>query len=262
MSGTRGSYDLAAVSASAEAARLDAQASSIWTREQAALHGAGLTTDLAILDLGCGGGGMLGQLVAHFRPKLAVGVDLNREFLIRARTVAPVARTDGARLSFRDSVFDFVLLRLVLRHVPSRMDVIQEAIRVVRPGGIVCAIDVDEGGTAFDPEPSRWPALKEALATSARRRGGDPFVGRTLPRLFAEAGLVSPTTVILPVTTADLPTGTFIDVMLAPTARAIDPDLLAPHEAALAWEQLRKSTGHPNSFGYVLGILTAGRKPQ
>lgn len=255
-----GSYDLGRVSTADEAQRLGSQAASIWSREQAALRAAGLTPGLSILDIGCGAGGMLGQLHVHFQPKLAVGVDLNREFLISARSVAAVSRSDGARLPFNDNVFDFVLMRLVLRHAPSRRELINEAKRVVRPGGIVCAIDVDEGATAFDPEPETWPALKYALVVSAQRRGGDPFVGRILRRLLLEAGLVSPVSAVLPVTSADIPASAFVDVMLAPSARAIDTDLLTPRETEIAWAGLRQWAAREDGFGYVLGILAAARK--
>jgi hypothetical protein len=136
-----------------------------------------------------------------------------------------------------------------------------EAARVVREGGTVAAIDVDESATAFDPEPPAWPALKSALAASARRRGGDPFVGRRLPRLLLERGLSDPLTVLLPVTTDDLPPAAFVSTMLAPAARAVDPDLLPAPAVETAWRQLAEWASAGTGFGYAVGIMAAARKP-
>lgn len=159
-----------------ETERLRRQAAAVWTRERAALLAAGLAPGQRLLDLGCGPGGLLERL----RPELgsvvgpvAVGVDVNHDLLRHVHS-APVARADGAWLPFQDAVFDFVLVRLVLRHAPARERIIGEAARVLRTGGILCAVDVDEAATAFDPEPASWPALRAALAESAVRRGGIP----------------------------------------------------------------------------------------
>ena len=107
----------------------------------------------------------------------------------------------------------------------------------MRVGGIVAAIDVDESTTVFDPEPSSWPALKKALAASAIRRGGDPFVGGRMRRLLLERGLSEPMDVALPVTTDDLAAGAFVQTLLAPAARVVDPDLM-PASRCGGWPAL------------------------
>ena len=163
-------------------------------------------------------------------------------------------RADGARLPFRTGVYDFVLIRLVLRHTPAREQLIEEAARVLRAGGILCAVDVDEGATAFDPEPPSWPALKLALAASAVRHGGDPMVGRKLHRLLAEAGLVDIKTVGLPVSSDDLPPEAFVETMLAPAARSIDADLLDGAAVRRGWDDLRAWATDGGGFGYALGL--------
>ena len=154
-----------------------------------------------------------------------------------------------------------MLFRLVLRHTPAREKLIAEAARVVRTGGVVCAVDVDEAALAFDPEPPSWPALKAALGASATRRGGDPFVGRRLRRLMLEAGLVAPVTVALPVTTDDVAPRAFIETFLAPKARLIDPDLLDAASVQSAWAELSEWASRESGFGYALGLMAGARKP-
>jgi SAM-dependent methyltransferase len=245
-----------------EALRLEQQVASIWTKERAALVSLGLEAEQRFLDLGCGPGGILRRLNADLPPRLAVGVDLQQSFLDRAREVAHVLRADAAELPFADESFDFVHLRLVLRHTPARLEILKEAARVVRRGGIVCAVDVDEEATTFVPEPEGWPKLKAALAASARRAGGDPIVGRRLPSLMRAAGLVAPRVVMLPVTTSDLAAPAFVEVMLAPSARAVDPEFLAAGEVDAAWTELRTWAAKDDGFGFVLGIMVASRRSE
>ena len=258
MTARAGSYDAGAAPGT-EAERLRAQASVVWTREREALARAGLVSGALLLDIGCGPGGVLERLAGDL-DRVPFGIDVAPDFLRRARAVAHVARADGGALPFGDGSFDFVLLRLVLRHAPARERLLAEAARVVREGGTVAAIDVDEGATAFDPEPPSWPTLKAALAASAVRRGGDPGVGRRLRRLLLESGLSDPLTILLPVTTDDLPPGAFVPTMLAPAARVVDPDLLPAPQVARAWQDLSEWATTGAGFGYALGILSAARK--
>jgi len=255
-----GSYRAAGTAAvESETERLRRQAAAVWTRERAALRSVGLAPGQRLLDLGCGPGGMLERLAPELG-RAPFGVDINQE-LLRKAAPGQVVRADGARLPFQAGVFDFVLVRLVLRHAPAREQLIAEAARVLRVGGILCAVDVDEAATAFDPEPPSWPALAAALAATAVRRGGDPFVGRKLHRLLSAAGLVGDTTVGLPVSSDDLPAQTFVETMLAPAARPIDDDLLDGATVSRGWDDLRAWATDGGGFGYALGWMAAARKP-
>jgi SAM-dependent methyltransferase len=255
-----GSYRPAgAALVASETERLRRQAAAVWTRERASLGSIGLAAGQRLLDLGCGPGGMLERLAPDLG-RMPFGADVNQA-LLRSAPAGQVVRADGARLPFQAGVFDFVLIRLVLRHAPAREKLLEEAARVLRAGGILCAVDVDEGATAFDPEPPSWPALKAALAGTAIRRGGDPIVGRKLHRLLVAAGLVDVRTVGLPVSSDDLPAPAFVETMLAPAARPIDADLLDGAAARRAWDELAVWATGGSGFGYALGWMAAARKP-
>jgi ubiquinone/menaquinone biosynthesis C-methylase UbiE len=243
-----------------ETDRLRRQAAAIWGREREALLRLGLAPGQRVLDVGCGPGGIL-ALLRRELGRAPFGIDLNQDLLRNATPAGHVARADGAMLPFADGTFDFVLFRLVLRHAPAREQLLAEATRVVRAGGIVCAVDVDEAALAFDPEPPSWPALKAALEASASRRGGDPFVGRRLGRLMMAAGLVDPATLALPVTTDDVAPAAFIETFLAPKARVIDPDLLDGASVQSAWAELSEWASRGSGFGYALGFMAGARKP-
>src|SRR5262249_38413240 len=156
-----------------------------------------------LLDVGCGPGMILGQLVRDFTPRIAFGVEPNAEHATRARAVASVLRADGARMPFADASVDAVLLRFVLRHLPGRQQVLDEAVRGLRPGGHVFITEVDDDTFLLEPEPPGWRELRSALDESARRRGGDSTLGRRVRSLLTHPGLAEPRLQILPVTTED-----------------------------------------------------------
>ncbi|MBN1418144.1 MAG: class I SAM-dependent methyltransferase [Planctomycetes bacterium] len=89
-----------------------------------------------ILDVGCGTGNVLRLARGLFRRR--TGVDLGRGVLRAVRTRDPeclVALADGAKLPFPDRAFDCVTYYGVLHHLSDPFEPLQEAHRVLRPGG-------------------------------------------------------------------------------------------------------------------------------
>ena len=95
-----------------------------------------------ILDLGCGAGTSITQLLAHhFR---ITGVDISRKQLHMARSKVPEAgfvRADIAHVPFADGVFDAVVAFYSIIHVPrdEHVGLMANVYRVLRPGGILVA---------------------------------------------------------------------------------------------------------------------------
>jgi len=276
---TPGSYDhVAGRSAAAEADRLRRQVADLWVREREVLVRLGLRAGLRILDVGCGPGAFLARVAADFPPALAAGVDREVEHARRAGAAGagpgagPPApggairirafQGDAAALPVPSGTFDLVLLRLVLRHLPDPAAAIAEALRVLRPGGVVLAVDADDGVMVLDPEPGGWPALRDALDATARRRGGDPHLGRRVARLLHEAGAADVQTAVLPVTTADVGAPAWVEMFLAPDARPVAADLLAPEDARACWSAARAWAKRSDVHGVALGFYASGRKPR
>jgi len=139
-----------------------------------------------LLDLACGGG----LLAPHVAGKghRHVGLDLSRTALPQARDhgVVPV-RGDVLRLPFGDEVADVVVAGEVLEHVLEPLDLVAEACRVLRPGGVLVldtiaatrwgrflSVTVGERIPAGPPPRLHDPALfvdRRALVEGARRCG-------------------------------------------------------------------------------------------
>ena len=96
-----------------------------------------------ILEIGCGQGFDLRNAGTRFPEKSFVGVDLGENVLElghRDRGLANVnyVRGDALHLPLRDEAFDSVVSFGVFHHTPAPKRCMQEAARVLRPGGSIC----------------------------------------------------------------------------------------------------------------------------
>ena len=98
-----------------------------------------------VVDLGCGTGD-LSELAAA-RGARVVAVDFAARMLagLRGRGIAAAPlRADAARLPLRDGCADVLLSAFVLRNVVNLETALREAARVLRPGGRLVLLEVDE----------------------------------------------------------------------------------------------------------------------
>lgn len=113
----------------------------------AVLAGFASTESPRLLEVGCGEGNnhvFLSEVLPNAR---LVGIDFSQEktaFMKQQVAAASVVCADATRLPFADANFDLVLLRDILHHVPwAREQVIQEAFRVLVPGGYALVMEAN-----------------------------------------------------------------------------------------------------------------------
>jgi glycosyltransferase involved in cell wall biosynthesis/ubiquinone/menaquinone biosynthesis C-methylase UbiE len=100
-----------------------------------------------LLDVGCGTGWLLRALVARgFDPSRLTGIEELDERAQRARAAVPgaqIVKGDAARLPLPSDSFDAVTLLTVLSSIPkgARRTVVEECVRVLRPGGLLLVYD-------------------------------------------------------------------------------------------------------------------------
>jgi SAM-dependent methyltransferase len=157
---------------------------------------ASLGSPRSVAELGCGRG-FLGQVLLDRLPRARIhGFDLDPESVAAARAAASHLRGrlrfeegDAADLvDVRDGAYDLVVMQAVLVHQSRPERVLNEASRILRPGGRILVVEPDVAAdfSVFDPLlaglPDPWPTIIEgAEKTGAGRWDLAASLGSLLP---------------------------------------------------------------------------------
>ncbi|MDH5255702.1 MAG: class I SAM-dependent methyltransferase [Gammaproteobacteria bacterium] len=108
-----------------------------------------------VLEVGCGSGQGLGYLAR--RAKLVVGGDLTAGLLARAQRHYQgrigLARLDAHALPFSDGAFDVVLLYEAIYYLRDPEAFLEEARRLLSPGGVLVIVSANPERPDFNPSP-------------------------------------------------------------------------------------------------------------
>ncbi len=157
---------------------------------------AGIGPGMRVADIGCGTGKTTSCLHALTQPGgTVVGVDVSAERIDYARGHYTDA---GIEFTCRDiceplddlGAFDFVWVRFVLEyHRSNSFDVVRNLARLLKPGGILCLIDLDYNSlTHFGLSPRLERAIHAVTAALERDSDFDPYAGRKLYSYLYDLG--------------------------------------------------------------------------
>ena len=148
-------------------------------------------------DLGIGLGALAFEGLYRYPQALCTGLDRDPDMLSFLAGAAGVTGLQG-RLTLVEGdaehpaltgPFDLVTARFLLQHVANPRRVIRSAARLTAPGGRFLAIDVDDGATLTDPDPTpEARAVMEALKSAQAVDGGGRERGRRLAGMMMDAG--------------------------------------------------------------------------
>src|SRR5262245_37473999 len=144
-----------------------------------------------VLDVGCGVGDEVRRLSAAVgKAGHVVGIDAEPMVKAAQRTGTPDNAEfrvgDAHDLPFDVASFDRYRAHRVYMHLEDPHRALEEAVRVVTPGGAIVISEPDWGTLAIDADDDEVThEILRAIQGSIRH----PSIGRTLPRLFREAGL-------------------------------------------------------------------------
>lgn len=149
-------------------------------------------------EVGAGGGSVASWMADQVGGTGSVlATDIDPSWMARTDPRAfEVARHDVGLDPPPPGPFDLIHARLVLVHVPRRIEAMAAMIRVLRPGGWLLVEDADpalQPLTCIDesgPEQALANRLRSSFRALLSERGADIAYGRTLPRLLREGGLV------------------------------------------------------------------------
>jgi SAM-dependent methyltransferase len=144
------------------------------------------------LDIGAGGGSvtrMLAERVGATGSVLAMDLDTSLLQDLRSDRVE-VRAHDLLRDELPQDAFDLVHARLLLMHLPARVEALGRLAAATRPGGWVAAIDPDFTTVELTPTNLIWERTWSAFLDALVAGGWDPRYGRRLRGDLRAVGLI------------------------------------------------------------------------
>jgi ubiquinone/menaquinone biosynthesis C-methylase UbiE len=174
---------------SSESARLQRQADELEPDSAALLDRVGLRPGDSAIDLGCGPRGVIELLAKRVSPGgRVVGLDGDSAHVAmaselvaeRALSDVEIVSADARHTGLESGSFDLVHARTLLVTLPEPAEVLNEMVRLARPGGWVAGLEPDTETAICYPPHAAFDRLCEIFTAAFTRNGADPHIGRRM----------------------------------------------------------------------------------
>jgi ubiquinone/menaquinone biosynthesis C-methylase UbiE len=183
-----------------EVERLRRQALMSWDKEVRTLEWLGLRDGMNILELGPGPGFVTEQLLSRYPSSRVTGIEVDPVLIERANNYlrgkggdrATMVEGSVMAMPMPDNTFDFAFGRLIFQHLPDPQGAAKEVLRVLKPGGKLVIMDIDEKSHIFEPKaPPELEAISQRYLDEHASKGGNRHIGHVLPRILGKAGFTN-----------------------------------------------------------------------
>lgn len=155
-----------------------------------------LKSGMSLLDCGCGPGTVTLDLAEIVAPGQAIGTEIEESQVAIARENASKRNVSNIRfevaniykLPFEDAFFDAVYISAVLGNLQTPVRGLREALRVLKPGGVIGVKEFDHGGDIVYPFGPSLRKYNDLYLRLRRENGHDPEGGRKIGAYLLEAG--------------------------------------------------------------------------
>ena len=179
-----------------EIRRLGVQVDLFWTEEREAYADVHLPENARILDIGSGPGFYVRKLASLFPTASFVSLEYDATFADYQREVFSQPDQPDVEVICGDVMtaegigeFDLVVSRMVLEHLPDPDDVFDKMNSFVKDKGWLFLVDNDfSNHLRTYPRVDELDDLYSAYCKLRLLEGGNPYIGRELPRFFARRG--------------------------------------------------------------------------
>jgi len=242
---------------------LKLQATIVLDTEQEAWRQSGLKPGMKVLDLACGPGFTACELAKFIGPDgEVIGIDISEELIAvahQAKATEGVENVSFAvgnayELNLSDSSFDFVCARFLFQHLERPLDVLLNILHVLKPGGTLCIVDIDDNWVSFAPESNAVRKVIRQARAGQKRKGGNRMIGTQLYGLLTATGFRDVRTTVFPVTTQDLGVKLFLGLTIVSRLEFVSKVrklLMLP-----LLKRIRKAGAAPDAWG-AAGIFVA-----
>jgi ubiquinone/menaquinone biosynthesis C-methylase UbiE len=169
-----------------EALRLELKTDPSVVQKQA--QWAGIQSGMSIADVGCGPGITSLALYEITQPNgSVVGIDFSKERILYANDNY---KRPGISYLCRDirqplndlGEFDFVWVRFILEYyLNNSLEIVKNLVNILKPGGILCLIDLDHNCLSHYGIPRRLQQTVEDIMLELQKKANfDPYAGRKL----------------------------------------------------------------------------------
>ena len=150
----------------------------------------------SVLEIGCGVGAVMGLIGKQFPGIKLAGIDIQEAQIEYARKYLPsigilnaqLVVGDAARLPWPDASFDHIFLIWIIEHLRCPEAVLQEAFRVLKPGGSITLTETDYASITTYPPSAEYDDYMQQFIKYFNQNG-DAYVGRRLGSLLEASGL-------------------------------------------------------------------------
>jgi SAM-dependent methyltransferase len=162
---------------------------SLWDPgSQALLDELGIGEGWRCLEIGAGGGSLVGWMAG--RGAKVVAIDIDTRFIESlASDTIEVRRVDIRTDELPRDEFDLVHARLVLEHLAERRQILDRLAAALRPGGWLVIEDYDWTAFGVEGTDRQLERVTEAILSFMQRAGFEPHYGRHVVADMAAAGL-------------------------------------------------------------------------
>ena len=179
-----------------EAVRLDVKTDPAAVEKQALW--AGIKPGMRVADLGCGAGKTTFHLNRLVQPEgRAVGLDIADQRIEYAKTHYSDESIEYVVADIRDSLedfgqFDFIWVRFVLEYyLNGSFDIVKNITKNLKPGGIICLIDLDHNCLRHYGLPERLNRATSGIMDWLEKKFNfDPYVGVKLYSFLYDLGFL------------------------------------------------------------------------